>query len=91
MNQQHQFKLKPYLKCTFSGHTPVLLNQNFWSRSSDPCLTRLLGYLGGSVVECLPLAQGVIPGFRDQVPHQAPAGSLLLPLPMSLPLCVSHE
>ena len=30
------------------------------------------GHLGGSVVERLPLAQDVIPGSWDQVPHQAP-------------------
>ena len=35
-------------------------------------LTRSIkGCLGGSVVEHLPLAQGVIPGSRDQVPHGA--------------------
>ena len=44
------------------------------------------GRLGGSV-QCLPFAQDVIPEFRDQVPHPAPAWRLLLlPLPMSLPL-----
>ena len=47
------------------------------------------GSLGGSVVKCLPLAQVMIPGSWDQIPHQAPQGSLLLPLPMSLPLSVS--
>ena len=31
-----------------------------------------LGRLGGSAVEHLPLAQGVIPEFRDRVPHRAP-------------------
>ena len=30
------------------------------------------GGLGGTAVERLPLAQGVIPAFRDQAPHQAP-------------------
>ena len=35
--------------------------RNFW-----------LGHLGGSVVECLPSAQGVILGSWDQVPHPAP-------------------
>ena len=51
------------------------------------------GHLGGSVAECLPLAQGVILRFWDQIPHQAPYGGLLLPLHMSLPLsfCVFHE
>ena len=34
-------------------------------------------YVGGSVVERLPLAQGVILGSWDQVPHRAP-------LPVSL-------
>ena len=51
------------------------------------------GHLGGSVVEPLPLAQVVIPGSWDQVLHQAPHNSLVVPLPMFLPLslCVSHE
>ena len=50
-----------------------------------------LGHLGGSVVECLPLAQGTIPGSWDWVPHQASCRELLLPLPISLPLsmCLS--
>ena len=30
------------------------------------------GYLGGSVVDHLPSAQVVIPGFWDQVPHRVP-------------------
>ena len=35
----------------------------------------------------LPLAPDMVPESQDQVPHQAPAGSLLLlPLPMSLSL-----
>ena len=48
-----------------------------------------LGHLGGSVVEHLPLAQGMILGSWDQVPQRAPMRNLVLPLPMSLPLCVS--
>ena len=32
----------------------------------------LEGHLGGSVVEHLPLAQVVIPGSWDRVPHRAP-------------------
>ena len=32
----------------------------------------VLGHLGGSVVEHLPLAQVVIPGSWDRVPHRAP-------------------
>ena len=31
-----------------------------------------MGRLGGSVVECLPSAQGVFLETRDRVPHQAP-------------------
>ena len=53
----------------------------------------LSGCLGGSVVECLPLAQGLIPEFWDQVPLQAfcmepasPPSSYV-----SASLCVSHE
>ena len=49
------------------------------------------GRLGGSVVEDLPLAQGVIPESWDQVLHQAPQKELLFLLPVSLPisLCLS--
>ena len=54
------------------------------------------GSLGGAAVWRLPLAQGAILEMRDQIPRQAPgAWSLLLPLPMSLPLslslCAYHE
>ena len=31
-----------------------------------------MGRLGGSAVEWLPLAQGVIPESQDRVTHQAP-------------------
>ena len=47
------------------------------------------GCLGGSVVESLPLAQGLIPGQGIESRIQLPTRSLLLPLPMSLPLFVS--
>ena len=48
------------------------------------------GSLGGAAVWRLPLAQGVILETRDQIPHRAPgAWSLLLPLPVSLPLSLS--
>ena len=52
-----------------------------------------VGRPGGSAVEHLPLAQGLILETRDRVPHWAPARSLLLPLPVSLPLSLSvfHE
>ena len=42
--------------------------------------------LGGSVVEHLPLAQGMILGAWDQVPHQAPRGE---PVSLSAFLSVS--
>ena len=48
------------------------------------------GSLGGAVVWRLPLAQGAILETRDRIPRQAPgAWSLLLPLPVSLPLSLS--
>ena len=46
------------------------------------------GCLGDSTVEHLPLAQGVIPGPGIESHIGFPAWSLLLPLPMSLPLSV---
>ena len=56
--------------------------------------THFRGHLGGLVVECLPLAQGLILESQDQVPHQAscmgPASpSAYVSAPLSL--CVSHE
>ena len=49
-----------------------------------------VGSLGGTVVWRLPLAQGAILETWDRIPRRAPgAWSLLLPLPMSLPLSVS--
>ena len=45
------------------------------------------GSLGGAVVCCLSLALGAILETRDEIPLRAPsAWSLLLPLPVSLPL-----
>ena len=51
------------------------------------------GHLGGSAVEHLPLAQGVIHSLRIESHIGLPAWSLPLPLSMSLPfsLCVFHE
>ena len=43
-----------------------------------------LGHLGGSVVKCLPLAQGMIPRSWDRVQHQAPCRK-----PASPSACVS--
>ena len=51
---------------------------------------RKWGSLGGAAVWRLPLAQGAILETRDRIPHRAPgAWSLLLPLPVSLPLSLS--
>ena len=44
----------------------------------------VLGHLDGSVVEHLPLTQGMILGFWDGVPHRAPHGE-----PASPSACVS--
>ena len=57
----------------------------------------MMGCLGGSVVECLPSAQGMIlgPGIESHI--GLPVWSLLLSLPvslrlsLSLPVCVSRE
>ena len=43
-----------------------------------------VGHLTASVAECLPLAQVLIPGSRDQVPHWAPCME-----PASPSACVS--
>ena len=48
------------------------------------------GSLGGAAVWHLPLAQGTILETQDRIPRRAPgAWSLLLPLPVSLPLSPS--
>ena len=48
------------------------------------------GSLGGAAVWRLPLAQGAILETRNRIPRRAPgAWSLLLPLPVSLPLSLS--
>ena len=62
------------------------------NRTLKETLTKLAleGSLGGAAVWCLPLAQGAILETRDRIPHRAPgAWSLLLPLPVSLPLSLS--
>ena len=50
-----------------------------------------MGCLRGSVVECLPSAQGVILGSGIGSHIRLPAWSLLLLLPMSLPLSLSFS
>ena len=48
------------------------------------------GWLGGSVVEHLPSAQGLILESQDQVPHRAPCIALASPSAyVSASLCVS--
>ena len=42
------------------------------------------GHLGGSAIELLPLAQGMIPEYWDRAPHQAACME-----PASLSACVS--
>uniref|UniRef100_A0A8C0SBR3 Spermatosis associated 1 n=1 Tax=Canis lupus familiaris TaxID=9615 RepID=A0A8C0SBR3_CANLF len=53
------------------------------------CSKTQQGHLGGSVVEHLPSAQGVILGSQDRVPHRAPCMEPASPLPLSLPLSMS--
>ena len=48
------------------------------------------GRLGGSAVERLPLAQGIIPGSWDQVPHRASCMQAASPSAcVSASLCLS--
>ena len=54
-------------------------------------ILKVLEHLGGSMVEYLPLAQGVIPGSWDQVLHRAPceepaSPSAYVSAPLSLSL-----
>ena len=78
---------------------PALTIQVYFNKksSSDPTPVSAIlnnqdkGHLGGSAVEHLPSAQGVIPGSGIKSRIKLPVRSLLLPLPVSLPLCVSHE
>ena len=49
-----------------------------------------MGRLGGSMVEHLPLAQGVIMGSWDRIPHRAPRREPAFPSAcVSASLCVS--
>ena len=49
-------------------------------------------HLGASMVEASDLAQVMIPGSWGIKSHiMLPARSLIFPLPIPLPLCVSHE
>ena len=48
----------------------------------------VLGHLGGSMIEHLPLAHSIILGSRDWVPHRASCVEPVLPLPVSLSVCL---
>ena len=53
---------------------------------------KVSGSLGGSAVGRLPLAQGVILGSRDRVPHWSPCMEPASPSAcVSASFCVSHE
>ena len=53
-------------------------------------IKKFMGRLAGSVVESLPLAQFMIPGSWDRVPHQAPLEEPASPSAyVSASLCVS--
>ena len=61
----------------------VTLGPKVGPRCAEP------GQLGGSGVEDLPFAQGLIPVSGDQVCIRLPARSLPMPPPVSLPLSMS--
>ena len=81
----------------FSDHTipwKILGYQRKYPRRYYKIAVReidILGSLGGSAVECLPSGPGCDPSLRIESHVRLPAWSLLLPLPVSLPLSVSHE
>ena len=80
----------------FSSQCSELSFRFGWDKMLDISLIKssTLGRLGGSVVERLPLAQVMIPGSWDQVPHQAPCMETASPsvcVSASTSLCVSHE
>ena len=79
-----------------NGVSPALLVQGrgFLLDFLGPTITRRVhtGHLGGSVVERLPLAQVVILGSQDRVPHRAPLREPASPsASVSASLCVSHD
>ena len=61
----------------------MLMKEYLWKDKRE-------GSLGGAAVWCLPLARGAILETRDRIPRQTPGvWSLLLLLPVSLPLSLS--
>ena len=77
----------PFLTCLQCACIPLCRPPPHALSSSVPLSPSkklsLVGRLGGSAVEGLPLAQGVIPGSKDQVPHWAPCVACF-----SLSLCL---
>ena len=53
--------------------------------------TFMSGSLGGSAVEHLPLAQGMILEFRNRVPRRAPCMEPASPSALSLSLCLMNK
>ena len=68
-----------------------MMSSLYCSESKSPSHFKAgkLGCLGGSVIENLPSAQGVILGAGIESHIRLPARRLLLPLPVSLPISVS--
>ena len=82
----------------FSLLLPLPLPPHALSLSLCPCLSlfkinKILGCLGGSMVEHLPLAQGVIPGVPGSSSTSGSPDWACFSLCLFLcpPLCVSHE
>ena len=90
LNKQHFFNLKDIIYSVFSVlfHLTLLLSIKLNRQYNIKCLA--WGTLVAQWLSIyLPLAQVMIPGFWDRVPHQVPCRGLLLPLPVLDSLCVS--
>ena len=76
-----------------SSHKGDLVLSRLGGGAGEAVMTLYLssrwGHLWGSVVEHLPSTQGVTRGSGIESRIGLPAGSLLLPLPVSLPLFLS--
>ena len=70
-------------------HLYVFIVTPYADRGFISLKTQSTGLLGGPVIECLPLAQGMILGLGIESLIGVPVRSLLLPPSMSLPLCLS--
>ena len=80
----------PSARCPPGEEVVELNTQTYLCDSHSELKRGSWGSLGGAAVWRLPLAQGAILETRDGVPCWAPgAWSLLLPLPVSLPLSLS--